>query len=55
MNRSRTIVRVPNFEEENFDKLHEFVDDAKLGGAVDSFEGKEALQRHLEKLEGWAI
>lgn len=40
---------------ENFDKLHELVDDAKLGGAVDSVKGKEALQGHLDKLEGWAI
>lgn len=29
--------------------------DTKLGGAVDSFEGREALQTSPDKLEGWAI
>lgn len=28
------------------------MDDVKLGGAVDSFGGREALHRDLDKLEG---
>ncbi|RMC20264.1 hypothetical protein DUI87_01110 [Hirundo rustica rustica] len=37
------------------DILRKFADNTKLGGAVYSFEGREALQRDLNKLEDWAI
>ncbi|KAJ7425342.1 hypothetical protein WISP_23674 [Willisornis vidua] len=35
--------------------LSEFADNTKLGGAVPSLEGREALQRDFDKLQDWAI
>ncbi|KAK4828087.1 hypothetical protein QYF61_023147 [Mycteria americana] len=35
--------------------LSKFANDMKLGRAVDFLESREALQRHLDRLECWTI